>query len=498
MNHEINRLIHFALEHRLIDENDMDYAINLLLEVLCLDDFEYEEIDEHLETATPILENVLAYAIQEHLIEDSITAKDLFDTKIMNCLMPRPSEVIKQFEQLYQKSPQEATNYYYHLSIASNYIRKARTDQNIGFKRFYRYGEMEITINLSKPEKDPKEIAKAKLVKTSGYPKCLLCKENVGFAGDYNRQARHTHRIIPLCLDGDDYFLQYSPYVYYNEHCIVFNKIHQPMQIHRATFQHLLSFVEKFPHYMLGSNADLPIVGGSILTHDHFQGGSYTFPLEKAKVIKTLALKRYPDLKIEILYWPLATIRITSSHQQAIVNFSDDLLQAWKQYSNEALDIISHSGNIPHNTITPIARMKQGIYQMNLVLRNNRTNQQYPDGIFHPHPHLHHIKKENIGLIEVMGLAILPARLKEELKCLRECLLHQQSLQAYPCLEKHRDWYCELERGHTITQENVDEILAEGLTQKFVEVLENAGVFKMDQTGIEALVSFVQSLDREG
>lgn len=270
------------------------------------------------------------------------------------------------------------------------------------------------------------------------------------------------------------------------------------MQIHRATFQHLLSFVEKFPHYMLGSNADLPIVGGSILTHDHFQGGSYTFPLEKAKVIKTLALKRYPDLKIEILYWPLATIRITSNHQQAIVDFSDDLLQAWKQYSNEALDIISHSGNIPHNTITPIARMEQGIYQMNLVLRNNRTNQQYPDGIFHPHPHLHHIKKENIGLIEVMGLAILPARLKEELKCLRECLLHQQSLQAYPCLEKHRDWYCELERGHTITQENVDEISAEGLTQKFVEVLENAGVFKMDQTGIEALVSFVQSLDREG
>ena len=494
MNHEINRLIHFALEHRLIDENDMDYAINLLLEVLCLDDFEYEEIDEHLETATPILEKVLAYAVQEHLIEDSITAKDLFDTKIMNCLMPRPSEVIKKFEQLYQKSPQEATDYYYHLSIASNYIRKVRTDQNIGFKMFYRYGEMEITINLSKPEKDPKEIAKAKLIKSSGYPKCLLCKENVGFKGDLNRAARQTHRIIPLKLEAGKYYLQYSPYVYYDEHCIVFNEEHKPMVINKNTFENLFSFLDIFPHYMIGSNADLPIVGGSILSHDHYQGGNYEFPIQGAEVLKTLTCDKFPNTIVEIVKWPLSTVRLTSESKEELIELSNHILECWRDYNEPILDIIAYSDKTPHNTITPIARMKGNKYQIDLVLRNNRTNEKYPDGIFHPHQESHHIKKENIGLIEVMGLAILPARLKDELKLLSDCLLNKVKIKDYPELSKHLDWYDYLISKHDINEDNVEEILREEVTVKFVNVLEDAGVFKMDDQGIDGLTSFVNTV----
>ena len=311
----------------------------------------------------------------------------------MNCLMPRPSEVVKTFYERYQFQPQAATDYYYGLSIASNYIRKSRTDKNIRFKRYYKYGNIEITINLSKPEKDPQEIAKAKLIKSSGYPRCLLCKENVGFKGDLNRAARQTHRIIPVELDHSHYYLQYSPYVYYNEHCIVFNQEHKPMVINKETFTHLLSFIEIFPHYMLGSNADLPIVGGSILTHDHFQGGRYTFPIEGAEVIQTIKLQNYPTLTIEVMKWPLSTIRVTSSDKAAIVDFSETVLKQWKMYSLPSLDIISHTGDIPHNTVTPIARRKNSEYQMDLVLRNNRTSEKYPDGIFHPHQNLHKKRK---------------------------------------------------------------------------------------------------------
>ncbi len=498
MNLEINRLIHFALQNKLIKTEDKEYSVNLLLDLLKLDDFHEEEIDESLEVCTPILERMLEYAVNHGIIEDSQVEKDLFDTRIMNCVMPRPSEVTREFQALYKEHPQKATDYFYHMSIACDYIRKSRVDKNIRFQRYYQYGDIEITINLSKPEKDPKDIARAKFVKTSGYPKCLLCKENVGFSGDYQRPARQTHRIIPLKLDQDDYYLQYSPYVYYNEHCIVLNKEHKPMVINEETFRHLLSFVEQFPHYMLGSNADLPIVGGSILTHDHYQGGRYVFPMENAKVIETLKLSQYPHSQIDILYWPLSTVRITSSSKDEIISFANALLKKWREYSCKEIDILAYTGETMHNTITPIARMKNGQYQMDLVLRNNRTSEQYPDGIFHPHPHLHHIKKENIGLIEVMGLAVLPARLKDELDLLKDCLSMKKDIQDYEVLDKHKDWYFDLQSRYSFQTENIDDIIELELTKKFVEVLENAGVFKMDEQGQQAFITFIKSIQSEG
>ena len=497
MNHAINQLIQYGLDRQLIQEADRDYATNLLLDLLNMNEFEREDIHEVIGDCTPILEKMLNYAVEQGIIEDSIVEKDLFDTRLMNCLMPRPSEVVQTFYRRYAQSTKKATQYFYNLSIDSHYIRKDRTDQNIRFQKYYKYGLIDITINLSKPEKDPKDIAKAKLVKTSGYPKCLLCKENVGFSGDFNRPARQNHRIIPLKLNGQDYYFQYSPYVYYNEHCIVFNKEHIPMVINQDTFQHLLSFVEQFPHYMLGSNADLPIVGGSILTHDHFQGGCYEFAMNNADVIQTLTFEDFPQSKIEILKWPLSTIRITSSNPQEIIDFASRTLKAWKHYSNPALDILSHTDDIPHNTITPIARMKNQQYQMDLVLRNNRTSQEYPDGIFHPHASLHHIKKENIGLIEVMGLAVLPARLKNELELLKDCLLQKKQISDYPELQKHELWYNEIKEQYQIQEDNVDDVLKTALTIKFVEVLEDAGVFKMNDEGIDAFCDFVESLRKE-
>lgn len=497
MNHEINRLLHFALEKELIQKEDIAYCANLLIDVLQEDEFVLEKpVHEGLYECTSILENILNLAVKKGLLEDTITARDLFDTRIMNCIMPRPSEVIKTFEHKYQESPIQATNYYYQLSIASNYIRKSRTDKNIRWKHFYKYGNIEISINLSKPEKDPKEIAKAKTVKNSSYPKCLLCKENVGFAGDLNRPARQNHRIIPLLLDDTKYYLQYSPYVYYNEHCIVLNEEHVPMVINHKTFVHLLAFLDIFPHYTIGSNADLPIVGGSILTHDHYQGGKYAFPIEGAKVLKTITLPDFPKVTIEVMRWPLSTIRATSLDKNELVAFADTVLAYWKEYSAPSLDIINCTQDTPHNTITPIARRKQEAYQLDLVLRNNRTDERYPDGIFHPHTPSHHIKKENIGLIEVMGLAILPARLKTELASLKECLLGVANIEEYPELDKHMDWYKQLLQDYEITKENIDEIIKEAVTIKFVTVLEDAGVFKMNETGIDAFISFVEAIKR--
>lgn len=497
MNHIINELIQYGLDCHLIQEDDIDYVVNLLLDLFHIHDFHKEIISGRVSDCTPILEKMLQYAIEHEMIEDSIVERDLFDTRIMNCLMPRPSEVIKTFNERYQISPQAATDYFYQLSIHSHYIRKDRTDLNIQFQKYYKYGNIDITINLSKPEKDPKDIAKAKTIKTSGYPKCLLCKENVGFSGDFQRPARQNHRLIPLKLDGADYALQYSPYVYYNEHCIVLNKEHVPMVINEDTFKRLLSFVEQFPHYMLGSNADLPIVGGSILTHDHFQGGCYKFPIESADILKTLYFPTFPHLKIEILKWPLSTIRVTSTYQDEIVAFASRTLKLWRDYSNPVLDILSHTGNVPHNTITPIARMKNQQYQMDLVLRNNRTSDQYPDGIFHPHAALHHIKKENIGLIEVMGLAVLPARLKNELELLKDCLLNKKEFGQYSELKKHELWYNELKESYQLKEETIDEVLKTALTKKYVEVLEDAGVFKMNDSGIEAFISFVEIIGKE-
>lgn len=495
MNHQINRLLNFGLEKKLISEEEVDYAANLLLDLLQLDTFQREEVlKEGLYECTDILEKILAYAVSKNLIEDTITSRDLFDTRIMNCIMPRPSEVIHTFNEKYLQSPSIATNYYYGLSIASNYIRKSRTDKNIRWKKFVKYANIEISINLSKPEKDPKEIAKARTMVSSGYPKCLLCKENVGFSGDLNRAARQTHRIIPLQLEGEKYYLQYSPYVYYDEHCIIFNEEHKDMTINHDTFTHLLSFLDQFPHYMIGSNADLPIVGGSILTHDHYQGGKYTFPIEGAQVLKTITLPAFKNTTIEIIQWPLSTIRVTSSSAKELIALANRTLENWIHYNAPSLDIISHTKESRHNTITPIARKKQGLYQLDLVLRNNRTNETYPDGIFHPHVESHHIKKENIGLIEVMGLAILPARLKDELRDLKICLLGQGNIEEYPSLKKHIPWYQELSK-YTFTKDTIDALLQEAVASKFVNVLEDAGVFKLNHEGIDAFVSFVESLN---
>lgn len=490
MNREINQLIQFGLKNQMIQEEDKYYAVNLLLDLLHLDSF--EDIDVEEASLYDILDNMLAYAVEHELVDDDTTSKDLFDTRIMNCIMPRPSEVVKTFKELYKEDPVKATDYYYNLSINSNYIRKSRTDKNILFNHYHKYGEIQISINLSKPEKDPKEIAKAKLVKSSGYPKCLLCKENVGFAGHQNHAARQTHRIIPLVLNNTAYNLQYSPYVYYNEHCIIFNDGHVPMQVDKNTFKNLFGFIKQFPHYMLGSNADLPIVGGSILTHDHYQGGKHHFPIEDAKVIKEMEIKGY-NVKAELLNWPLTTLRLTGEDENEMIELCDHVLQKWIHYSDESLDIIAFTNDERHNTITPISRMKDGKYQIDLVLRNNRTNEQYPDGIFHPHQEHHHIKKENIGLIEVMGLAILPARLKDEMNDLKACLLGKANIDEVETLAKHKAWFEELKQLE-ITEENVQEVVEKEITKKFVAVLENAGVYKMDEAGIAGFTKFVESL----
>ena len=409
--------------------------------------------------------------------------------------MPRPSEVVNKFYQLYDENKQKATQYFYDLSIHSNYIRKARTDKNIKFSHYYKYGDIQISINLSKPEKDPKEIAKAKLAKSTGYPKCLLCKENVGYAGNMNHPARQTHRIIPLDLNGKTYNFQYSPYVYYNEHCIIFNNEHVPMVINRQTFENLFTFIEKFPHYMIGSNADLPIVGGSILTHDHYQGGRHRFPMQDASVIKEIEIKGYENIKVQMLNWPLSTLRFTADDKEVLVDLSDKILNHWINYDDVSCDILSHTNDVRHNTVTPIARMDNNRYQIDIVLRNNRTNDEHPLGIFHPHAKHHHIKKENIGLIEVMGLAVLPARLKDELECLKLCLLKKKCIDDLESLKKHKEWF-EYLQTLEFDEQSIDEFIEKEVTKKFVSVLENAGVYKMNQKGIEGFTRFVDSLSK--
>ncbi|MBE6062995.1 MAG: UDP-glucose--hexose-1-phosphate uridylyltransferase [Clostridium butyricum] len=496
INHELNRLINFAIQKKLIHKEDKIYASNMLLGLLKINEFEPEEVNEELETASPILENILDYAVSKNLIEDTVTERDLFDTNIMNCFMPRPSEVIGTFKKLYSESPEKATNYYYDLSIASNYIRKNRIDKNIIWKTKTEYGDLDITVNLSKPEKDPKEIAKAKLVKSSSYPKCLLCKENEGFYGNLNHPARQTHRIIPMTLSNHQYFMQYSPYTYYNEHCIIFNGEHTPMKINRDTFKNLLNFVEILPHYFAGSNADLPIVGGSILSHDHYQGGHYTFAMEKASIEKFYKIAGYEDITIGRVKWPMSAIRINSSNKEKLINLADHILTSWRKYSDESVDILCESNNEPHNTITPISRKRNGNYELDLVLRNNRTTEDYPLGIFHPHNEVHHIKKENIGLIEVMGLAVLPARLKSELNKVKNCLLNKiPDISNDENIAKHADWYKQIiEKYDIINNENVDSILRNEVGNVFLEVLNHAGVFKRNSKGLNAFDKFIETL----
>ena len=493
--HEISRLLHFARQKGLIAPEDEVYAANRLLDVLHVEDYVPEEVDETLETATPILECMLDYAAEKGLIEGTTDERDLFDTRIMDCVMPRPSEVVNEFHTRYETSPREATDYYYALSIASNYIRKARIDKNIAWKTATEFGDLDVTINLSKPEKDPRDIAKAKLAKAAGYPKCLLCRENEGYAGRVNHPARETHRLIPLDLAGHPWFLQYSPYTYYNEHCIVLNSDHVPMVISRETFENLTAFLEIFPHYFAGSNADLPIVGGSILSHDHYQGGRYTFAMERAAVEQEYRFANYPQVRAGRVKWPMSTLRLTSSDKDALVELATAILAAWRTYSDASADILAET-DAPHNTITPIARRRGTDYEFDLVFRNNRTTEEHPLGLFHPHAEVHHIKKENIGLIEVLGLAILPARLKSEMEQIRaELLRGAADIAGIADIEKHADWYRSVRAAHTtVTEGNVDGILRDEIGKVFLEVLTHAGVFKRDAAGMAAFDRWIESI----
>ncbi len=493
--HEISRLLHFARQKGLIAPEDEVYAANRLLDVLHVEDYVPEEVDETLETATPILECMLDYAAEKGLIEGTTDERDLFDTRIMDCVMPRPSEVVNEFHTRYETSPREATDYYYALSIASNYIRKARIDKNIAWKTATEFGDLDVTINLSKPEKDPRDIAKAKLAKAAGYPKCLLCRENEGYAGRVNHPARETHRLIPLNLAGHPWFLQYSPYTYYNEHCIVLNSDHVPMVISRETFENLTAFLEIFPHYFAGSNADLPIVGGSILSHDHYQGGRYTFAMERAAVEQEYRFANYPQVRAGRVKWPMSTLRLTSSDKGALIDLATAILAAWRMYSDASADILAET-DAPHNTITPIARRRGADYEFDLVFRNNRTTAEHPLGLFHPHAEVHHIKKENIGLIEVLGLAILPARLKSEMEQIRaELLRGTADIAGIADIDKHAAWYRSVRAAHTtVTEGNVDGILRDEIGKVFLEVLTHAGVFKRDAAGMAAFDRWIESI----
>lgn len=496
MNHQINRLLNFALQQGLIRKSDACYCANRLLAVLQLDGYVPENVDEVLDTPDDIMAEMLDYAEKKGIIEGTANQRDLFDTAIMDCVMPRPSEVIADFEANYAQSPEKATDRYYAMSIASNYIRKKRIEKNVVWQTSTEYGDLDITINLSKPEKDPRDIARAKLAKSSSYPKCLLCRENEGFAGHATHPARQTHRLIPLDFHGHSWFLQYSPYTYYNEHCIILNSEHVPMKISRTTFENLTEFVTIFPHYFAGSNADLPIVGGSILSHDHYQGGRYTFAMAKAPVEREYSFPKYPDVQAGRVKWPMSALRLTSTNCKQLIDLAEHILTLWRGYSDESVGILAESAGEPHNTVTPICRRVGEAYQLDLVLRNNRTDAANPLGIFHPHANVHHIKKENIGLIEVMGLAVLPPRLKENMALIREALLTgRNSVADDERLAMHADWYVQIRKAHPeINTENAEEIIKDEIGKVFMQVLTDAGVFKRNTQGLEAFDKFVATI----
>lgn len=497
----LDRLISYGLKNGLMEQADIYYVRNKLLYTLNLGAYEKEERklplkEEEIGTLSDILEGILDYAEAEGLVSDSITEKDLLDTKVMDCLLARPSEIIRKFEGFYEKSPKEATDWYYTFSKDTNYIRTDRIVKDIKWQAESNYGMLDITINLSKPEKDPKAIAAAKNMVQSGYPKCALCRENEGFAGNMNQAPRENHRLIPLTLGGENYFLQYSPYVYYNEHCILLNEGHIPMKIDKSTFMKLLEFTEKFPHYMAGSNADLPIVGGSILTHDHFQGGNYEFPMTRAEIREEVVFKGYEEVKAGIVNWPMSVLRLRGRNYPEIAELAEKILIKWRGYSDENVDILAESDGEPHNTITPIARRRGEDFEIDLVLRNNRTTEEYPLGIFHPHDKLHHIKKENIGLIEVMGLAVLPGRLKTEMDDLKKALLEGKDLRKDEVLEKHADWAEEVVKKHgTLSPENAEEVIRKEIGLVFSEVLSDAGVYKDNEEGRAAFLEFVKAVN---
>ena len=493
MNKVISELVSYGMLNGLIAEDDKVYVINRLLELFDKKDFVWS--DELVRPIHLILKDMTNYAIGQGILEDdTITTKDLFDTKIMGLITPMPSQVREKFRRLYSESPKLATDYYYKFSQDTNYIRRDRIEKDEKWTTDTEYGQIDITINLSKPEKDPRDIAKAANAKKNEYPKCLLCEENEGYAGHISHPARQNHRIIPVKLADRDYYFQYSPYVYYNEHCIVFNKEHTPMKINKAVFVKLLDFVKQYPHYIVGSNADLPIVGGSILSHDHFQGGSYTFAMAKAPYEYMFRVKGYEDVTSGIVKWPMSVIRLQSKKPERIVELSDYILNAWRNYTDEDAFIFSETDGEPHNTITPIARKNGDLYEMDLVLRNNITTEESPWGVYHPEEKLHHIKKENIGLIEVMGLAVLPARLKKEMLILGEAIVEGEDIRSMEEIKKHVDWVDEWRNNYDITAENVNQILKDEIAKVFVKVLECAGVYKRTEAGQDAFKRFLSTL----
>ena len=487
-------LLGYALRVGLIEDCDRTWAANRLLEALKLDS--WEELaavqDRPLED---ILKDLLDWTVENGRIEEGTTSRDLFDTELMGRLTPRPSQVIREFQARYEESPETATDWYYQFSQDTDYIRRYRIAKDVKWVAPTPYGDLDITINLSKPEKDPRAIAAAKTAPQGGYPKCQLCRENEGYAGRMNHPARQNHRIIPITIDGKDWFFQYSPYVYYNEHCIVFNGAHVPMKIDRSAFRKLLDFVKQFPHYFVGSNADLPIVGGSILSHDHFQGGRYTFAMEKAPVEKEVSFPGFEDVECGIVKWPMSVIRLRSADDDRLVDLAEKILTTWRGYTDEAAFIFAETGGEPHNTITPIARMRDGKFELDLVLRNNLTTEEYPLGVYHPHQELHHIKKENIGLIEVMGLAVLPSRLKGELADLADALVEGRDIRSDEALEKHADWAEELQTRYTFNRENAMGILQKEVGVVFAKVLEHAGVYKCTDEGRAAFLRFIHSVN---
>ena len=494
----VARLVQYGLESGLIPEEERIYSTNQILEVMKKDDYEAptaEEVGTEIDLADT-LNHLLDEALESGVLEDGgVVSRDLFDTKLMNCLTPRPAQVIAKFREDYAEDPKKATDYYYNFSVATNYIRKDRIAKDRRWKVPSEYGEIDITINLSKPEKDPKAIAAAKLAKQSAYPKCQLCVENEGYAGRLNHPARQNHRIIPITINGGNWGFQYSPYVYYNEHCIVFNGEHTPMKIERATFRKLFDFVKQFPHYFLGSNADLPIVGGSILSHDHFQGGHYTFAMAKAEIEKHVTIPGYEDVEAGIVKWPLSVLRIRSKDEKRLIDLATHVLAGWRGYTDEAAFIFAETDGEPHNTITPIARKVGDTFELDLTLRNNITTEEHPLGVYHPHACYHHIKKENIGLIEVMGLAVLPARLKEELELLEEYILSGRDIASNEKIEKHAAWVAEfLPKYEKLDKDNIQEVLRREVGNVFVHVLEDAGVYKCTPEGREAFGRFIKTL----
>ena len=494
----IRKLVSYGVQTGLVPEEDVIYTTNRLLELFELDELEERDnVTMREDELEEVLKGMLDYAYEKGILkENSVVYRDLFDTKIMGMLMPRPSEVIRHFHELYEQvSPEAATDYYYKLSRDSDYIRRYRICKDMKWVAPTKYGDLDITINLSKPEKDPKAIAAAKLAKQAGYPKCLLCRENEGYAGRVNHPARQNHRIIPVTINGSQWGFQYSPYVYYNEHCIVFNSQHVPMKIEHATFCKLFDFVKQFPHYFVGSNADLPIVGGSILSHDHFQGGHYEFAMAKAPVERTFSVAGFEDVDAGIVAWPMSVIRLSGTDTDRIIALADVILNKWREYTDEEAFIYAYTDNEPHNTITPIARKRGDKFELDLVLRNNITTEEHPLGVYHPHAKLHHIKKENIGLIEVMGLAVLPSRLADELNVLREAMLTGADLSANPKTASHAEWAESILENHPeFNAANADSIIKAEVGKVFEQVLLDAGVFKRNANGVKAFRKYIESL----